>query len=359
MRRSTSVEIIPREHKIVAMYYPGYSRASSGVGNTSIANLNWDSFTHVIDFSVGLDDGRLSYRWIPDGSSSYGDNSWSPAQATALCSTALARGKRPILCLGNAETSQSWNANLDTPAKRAQIVTDICDYMTIYGYTGIDLDGEPSDSIPNYRVFWQEIIAAFEARGWRTPGTPQYRTVSAALYGSSTALAKQANADGMDWVAPMLYIPWEMTSRHISPLTGLGDPWDSYVGAWSTGVDAVPMEKILPGMSFYVYSWQGTNGPNQVGTQVNAGLNWAVVEAAIGGITASQATWYSPAMVHGMTINGAWHSFETAASIQVKADWIRDQGCGGAIIWMYQHGSLGGATNPLAAAVQASFGQFM
>lgn len=343
-------------NKIVAVYYPGYSRSSTGVGNTSIANLNWNSFSHIIDFSVGLDNGRLSDRWIPDGATAYGDNGWNAAQATALCSAAAARGKKVLLCLGSSETSESWNTNLDTPAKRTQIITDICNYMTTYGYNGIDLDGEPSDAVTNYRIFWQEIIAAFAARGWRTPGSATYRTVSAALYGSSTALAKQANADGLDWVAPMLYIPWQLTSRHLSPLTGPGDPWDTYITAWSTGANAVPKAKILPGMSYYVYSWDDTTGPNQTSSAINAGLNWSVVNTAIGGINAPNASWYSPAIMHGMTIGGAWHSFESAASIQAKANWIQANGCGGTIIWMYQHGSLGGTSHPLASSVQTNFG---
>ena len=88
-------------------------------------------------------------------------------------------------------------------------------------------------------------------------------------------------------------------------------------------------------------------------------MDWAVVNTAVGGVESPAATWYSPAMMHGMTINDAWHTFESAASIEAKASWIQERGCGGAIIWMYQHGSLGGANNPLAGAVQRSFGRFM
>lgn len=350
----------PSTSKIIAVYFPGYSRGSgASAGTTTIANLNWQSFTHVIDFSMGLDAGRLATNWVADGGGPLVGNSWSGSQATALCSAAATNGKTAILGLGSSNTSESWNANLDTPQKRAQIATDIADNLATYGYKGVDLDGEPGYLITNYRLFWQAILAEFTSRGWRTPGSPNYRTVSMACFGSETALAKNAILDGMDWVAPMLYSPWGSSSRHISPLSGLGDPWDVWTNQWTTGANAIPPQKILPGMSYYVFSYVGTTGPDQVHSGVNAGQNWSVVNTAIGGINAPNATWYSPAQVHGMTIGGSWYSFETADSIQAKADWIIANDMGGTIIWMYQHGSLGGTNHPLATAAETSFGPLM
>jgi hypothetical protein len=340
--------------KILAVYFPGYYRGS-GVGTATIANLNWNSFSHIIDFSMGLHDGHLSTDWIADGGSSLVGNSWSSGQASLLCTEANSRGKNAILCLGSANCSQSWNANLDTPQKRETIAAEIADNLATHGYKGVDLDGEPGYLITNYRLFWQTILAEFAARGWRTPG-PNYRTVTMACFGSETALAKNAVLDGLDWVAPMLYSPYGAASQHISPLSGTGDPWDLWVGAWTTGANAIPPQKILPGLSYYAFSWSGTTGPNQAYSGINAEQHWSVVNAAIGGVEAPNATWYTPAMAHGMVISGSWYSFESAASVQAKADWVVANDMGGAIVWMYQHGSLGGANHPLAGAVQAAFG---
>lgn len=346
--------------KIVALYYPAYYRTANTVGQTAISELKWNSCTHIIDFSMGLDSGHLSAQWVPNGQGSLAGNNWSGSQATALCSAATAHGKIPILCVGNESTSDSWNANLDTSGKRSQIASDIADAMTSYGYKGVNLDGEPGGSITNYRLFWQAVLAEFTSRGWRTPGSGNYYSVSVACFGSETTLAKNAIADGCDWVVPMLYIPYETnTSRHITPLTGAGDPWDAYVTAWSTGTSAIPVQQIVPGMSYYAFSWSGASGPNQSATGMTGSQNWSVVNTAIGGVTAPNATWYSPAMMHGMVISGSWYSFESAASVQAKADWVVANGVGGTAIWMYQHGSLGGTNHPLADAVATSFGPLM
>ncbi|MBL8121206.1 glycoside hydrolase family 18 protein [Candidatus Saccharibacteria bacterium] len=349
----------PQPAKIVAAYYTGYSRASSGVGNTSIANLNWQSFSHIIDFSVGIDNGHISATWLPNGASSYAGNSWNAGQATTLCSTAASNNRKVLLGIGGGSTSDSWNANLDTPFKRAQIIADICTLMTTHGYNGVDLDGEPGYLITNYRTFWQELLAEFNYQGWRTPGDPNYKYISIALFGSETALAKNAVLDGVDWVGAMLYSPYETTSRHLSPLTGSGDPWDSWVSAWTTGTNAIPSNKVLPGFSYYAYSWDNTTGPNQVGTQMHTAYYWKTVEPHIGGVTAPNATWYSPAMMHGMFISSGWFSFETDASIQAKADWVTSNNCGGVIIWPYQMGSMDGVSHPLANSVQTYFGPLM
>lgn len=308
---------------------------------------------------MGLHNGRLSAQWIPDGQSTLNGNSWNQTQAILLCAEATSRGKSAVLCVGSANTAESWNANLDTPAKRAQIAVDIADTIVTCGYSGVDLDGEPGGAISNMRLFWQAIIVEFSSRGWRTAGLSTYKTISLACFGAETQLAKNAVADGFDWVTPMLYVPYELTSRHISPLSGSGDPWEVYVNLWSSGAGAIPVKKILPGMSYYAFSWLGVAGPNQVASSRTGDQDWAIVNSAIGGVMAPNADWYSDAQMHGMVIGGSWYSFETDQSVAAKAAWVRANDVGGTAIWMYQHGSLGGNNHPLAASMAAHFGSLL
>jgi len=355
--------------KIVATYYPNYERGTN-VGQTSIENLNWNAFTHLFDFSVGLHDGRVSATWTDNWGNTEATNWWSPENADALVAAANAQGKKVILCLGSNDTSDSFSDSLDTALKRQQVAEDLADLMVEHGYSGVDFDGEPAADTANYQELIIVTRQEFESRGWRTPGSPNYKTLSVVCFGSETATAKDAIQNGVDWVAPMLYVPWEDTSRHLSPITQSGylGSWSVGIENWASGTDAIPRSQILPGFSYYVRRWPGTSGPDQAGTADWTEYDWDFVNSAIGGVEAPNATWYgtSPpgdgtagAEMHGMTIDSAWHSFESGASLKSKAKYVVDEDLGGVVIWNYQHGSLGNDNHPLAASTAEHFGPLM
>jgi len=356
--------------RITAVYYPGWSRGT-GSGQTTIANLNWDSFTHVIDFSVGLHNGQVSATWVPDGGGSQVGSGWTPEAATDLCAAADANGRKAVLCLGNEHTSESFAANTDTVAKREAIAEQLADMMVTHGYHGVDFDGEPANStaIPNYQALIVAVRDEFAARGWRTAGAENYRTLSLVCFGSEVDVAKQAIVNGCDWVGPMLYTPWENTARHVSPIRGdttapnYQGAWHNQLSQWTEGANPIPRDKLLMGWSYHARRWDGVSGPNQAGTQNHQGWGWSFLLAnGVTSVEGGGATWYggTPAGTvttgpcsAGRTISGNWYSFDTAPAVRAKQLYIEEENLGGSFVWMYQFGSTGGANNPIADVVAA------
>lgn len=352
------------------MYYASWARGNLADGVTPLASLQWDTFTEVIDFSVNPSGGKLSATWI-NGDGTTGGVGWSSSAATALCKAARAHGRPALLCIGGASTAAAWLAELDTPAKRSAIAGEVADFMTDYGYSGVDLDGETAEQIGMtiYQGFWQAILAEFASRGWRTPESSAYKKVTLALGAVDVLFAKQAIADGCDRVSAMTYTPSDPgMSHHASPLSNPGwNPttqygkyfkgWTEYLHDWTTGESAIPAEKVRMGIGFGLTYWTGTTGPDQATATATAGdVDWAPINQPSGGITAPNATWYgAPSMMHGMVVGDSWYSFETYASLKAKAAWTRTNATAGVIVWMYQRGQLADGSHPLAETVKTVF----
>jgi chitinase len=104
-----------------------------GANNLNPAVIPWDSITHVSHFSL----------WV----ASNGTVSGAPVGLTTSASQALvaeahARGKKALICVGGYGDGPAYQAATTTAAARAVLINNILNYMTTYGYDGVDIDWE-------------------------------------------------------------------------------------------------------------------------------------------------------------------------------------------------------------------------
>jgi chitinase len=238
------------------------------------------------------------------------------------------------------------------------------------GYDGFDLDWEtlePSD-LPALLGLASALRAA---------AAPTVITLTAPVgwmnvnYDDPTWTAPLASAFdqinvmsyGMDWIGGG-WVSW-----HFAALFGEAPSHPSSVSstmALYANRAGIPKAQLGIGIGFYGICYQGVTAPLQStsGAAIVASDN----EMSYGHIMAS---YYDPAAYHWddaakegylsfATRTGPAQcnlvSYEDAASIQAKGDWVRASGYGGTILWTVQQGALSPTgANPLLAAVKAAF----
>ena len=100
------------------------------------SNIDFTTVTHVIHFAL-----------VPEtkGSLNSNDNSLSSSACAKLVGLAHAAGRKALVCVGGASTETDF-LSATTPANLGPFVTNIVNFMSAYGYDGVDLDWEPFDS---------------------------------------------------------------------------------------------------------------------------------------------------------------------------------------------------------------------
>ena len=115
----------------VTGYYPGYES-----GLMAPSNIDFTTITHVIHFSL-----------VPQSNGSIDNNAngLAPSACTALVKTAHAAGRKALVSVGGASTENDF-LDATTPANLNLFITNIINFMSDYGYDGVDLDWEPFNS---------------------------------------------------------------------------------------------------------------------------------------------------------------------------------------------------------------------
>ncbi|HEY4159400.1 MAG TPA: glycoside hydrolase family 18 protein [Polyangiaceae bacterium] len=304
-----------------------------------------------------------------------------------FASAAHAGGTRPLISLGGGGAGVGFAAAASS-TNRTQLVSDIVAACAEWNYDGVDLDWE--DSV-NYADF-KSLVTALRAAA--PPGfliTVPVGAVNLNLGIDTDASQMWSQAYGsvdqlnvMTYTGSGAYPGWAVW--YLDPLTGEGSnhPFDvaSSLAAWAAL--GIPKAKLGVGIGFY---------GRAVGAPVTAALqsygNASVFEddstLSYGNIVryfenkgGVVSTWDSAAQTTALSWPSEFHpawtdqypsdpgpatqflTYEDVPTVQAKAQWVKDNGYGGTIIWTINEGlqfpyGADGYKNPLLDATSAAF----
>lgn len=355
----------PLSPRWVMGYHVGYERDL-----LPTASIDFDAITHLMV-------GRL----IPNANATLTDHFDidavnGPIWAQGVVNATHAANRKAILMIGGAGEIDGWRGAAATPASRATFVANLLAKVDQYGADGLDLDWEPIDTQDHAPML--ALAQALRAQrpallltmpvGWINPNLAQP---------SGEAAFMDAMGDVLDRISAMsygmLYEDFGWWSWHSSALAGHKGNTPSSVGAsidyyLGTGV---PAARLAVGTGFYGTCYQRVTAPDQV-TQANdiVGSDGSfsyrnIVANYLPGMTANysavaSAPWLSS--VAGVGPDGArcnYLTYENAASIAAKGQYVRTHALGGTIIWTLAQGYRPALPvndpNQLLRAVKAAF----
>lgn len=303
---------------IVAPYYAGWSQST-----LPPSVLPWDTFTHIIHFSVlptqngGLDTAR---NWI------------TTENSRVLIEEAHKRGKKVLLAVGGTPGSENFPSACNL-VNRATFVRNLVEMVTSRGYDGLDLDWETAVNNTDYISLIRALRIAL----------PTSKILSAVYFGSWASLASKTH-ESLDWVAMMTYLPYgQPADSHNSPIYGSQYARiDNLVREWVAA--GTQKDKIVFGAAAYASVW---DGGHLVAPET------AFIAAQASGYY-SGLQWDSTARAAYFRSGSKFVSMENERAIIEKAAYAKAQGLGGFIVWELGVGRLGN-TVPLMGWVGKAF----
>ena len=283
-----------------------------------------------------------------------------PRLIPQIVSSAHAAGTKVVISVGGWNHSWHFPGIAADAGKRRKFAQDCASLISQFNLDGIDIDweypgyeahgGGPADK-ENYNLLMKDIRAAIGTNKLLTAAVGagpdkiswvDYKTIGEVL-------------DIINLMSYDFYGTWDKVTNHNSALypAAEGDENLSWSKAYKNMVYAgVPGHKITMGVAFYGRSQGcvGTPGLHVEGTGAAAteftGLNYNQIKPIIGtaGVTRH---WDDKAKVPYLTKGKGFLSYDDEESMGLKADFVRQNGAGGVIIWEITGDMIGGST-PLA-----------
>ena len=266
------------------------------------------------------------------------------------------------LALGgwNDSTKRKYSELLADPAKIARFVEHSLSFVTEYGFDGLDLDYEypnydghghdaPESDRPGFTLLCQKLSEAF-----RPLGLELTAAVSASENVTRAGYEVREVCSYLDSVHVMAYDfhgQWEKNVNHQSPL--YGEDWDQLTVDHGLNVwldMGCPREKLIVGIPTYGRTWTlGSWAEPEISYEINATAlsggqpgphtraKGFLAYHEICDLVKNQG-WTKvsdpqlrtgPYAYHG----NQWVSYDDIEIVRVKANYINDQGFGGAMFW--------------------------
>lgn len=351
----------------VVCYYGSWAHWRPATGRLGSSDINPFLCTHLIysflrinpsNFSVSSNDPYLDL----EGGTRVG----SFNRILAL------RHKNPQLKVmisvgGWNEGSQLFSNMSLTPGSRKVFIRSLVNFLDDYPFDGVDIDweypaqrdGRPEDR-KNFLSLLKELRSAFDQK--KDKKMILSAAVAATKYIASKSYDIPALNELLDFVNIMTYDyfgPWTYVVGHNAPLfhrkQAAFENADLSVNAsitqWITaGMDA---RKILMGIPMYGRTFTLRNASDHEPFALSDGEgiqgNVSQIRGTLSYYEACQLEqeegrsfwakdWQAPFLVRG----DQWISYENSRSVKAKADYIREQGLAGAMIWSLDHDDITG-----------------
>jgi chitinase len=275
---------------------------------------------------------------------------------------------KTLISVGGWTWSSKFSDAALTPESRQKFAQSCVEFMSQYGFDGIDVDWEypggggletnvyrPEDK-QNYTLLLAELRKQLEAKG--QPENKHYLLTIAAPVGPAIYANIELNkiTNYLDWVNLMAYDfhgSWESMTNFNAPMHAMADdPTSDPVIKEKFNVDSavqgylqngVASDKLVLGLPFYGRGYKGVPGQNNGLFQAHTGASQGTWESGfldyediknnyLGSYTRywnqeAQVPWlYNPAQ-------GIMISYDDPESIGIKADYINQHNLGGAMFW--------------------------
>ncbi|XP_023290069.1 probable chitinase 10 [Orussus abietinus] len=342
-------------HFKVVCYFTNWAWYRKGVGRYLPENIDHTLCTHIIYGFAVLDYSELTIK-AHDSWADYDNRFYDRVVAYKK------RGLRVILALGgwNDSAGDKYSRLVNSPSARKRFVENVVQFLEKFGFEGLDLDWEypvcwqvdcgkgPASDKEGFAALLKELHEVFRPRGLLLSSavSPSKRVIDAGY--DVPALAKY-----LDWISVMTYDfhgQWDKKTGHVAPL--YYHPEDEFyyfnanysINYWiSKGAPPrnIVMGMPLYGQSFSVHDPKAGTGLGAPASAGNAGeftraagflayyeiceriLNrgWKVVQ--------DPQRRMGPYAFKG----NQWVSFDDSDMIRQKAQYVRDMGLGGGMVW--------------------------
>ena len=263
---------------------------------------------------------------------------------------------KTLISVGGWNWSGRFSDAALTDASRNAFADSAVDFITKYGFDGIDLDWEypvsgglttntrrPEDK-QNFTLLLQKIREKLDARG--AMDQKHYLLTIAggadASYVKNVEMAKLAQY--LDYANIMTYDlhgTWDPYTDLLAPLYNNNDSSPQYKASVDSGVTAwlnasFPADKLVMGIPFYGYLYSSVNNSNNGLYQTYGGANsisYKEIKANYLNKTGYTRYFHSQSMVPWLFNGTIFISYEDPQSIAYKTDYIKSKKLGGAMVW--------------------------
>ena len=269
-----------------------------------------------------------------------------------------------LISVGGWNWSGRFSDMAATEENRLKFADSCVEFIAKYGLDGIDLDWEypvvggletnsksPNDK-QNFTMLLKEIREKLDARELKD-NKDYLLTIAAGVNGTYIS---NTEADKfhkyLDYVNLMTYDmhgPWDTYSDFNSPLFDNNDQSfqykisiDSSVRQWlNTGL---PSDKLVVGVPFYGYKYDILNNDNEglyQGHISSSALSYDAIEEQYLNNPEYTKKFHEESLVPWLYNEKTFISYDDSKSIALKAEYIREQKLGGAMIWELSQDSKG------------------
>ncbi|MBE0641204.1 MAG: glycoside hydrolase family 18 protein, partial [Bacteroidales bacterium] len=236
----------------VSAYYAGWMQGSEDSPGLRPEEIDYSAVTHIIHFSISP---------TTTGGINFTVNGITPGQSLAAVTATHAAGKKILICVGGAGTSEDF-AGATSSANIELFIENLIQFTGERGYDGIDIDWEPLQPAAQFKEFIPRLRRAMKAVN------PRW-LLTVACTGERAVAEMKDHFDQINLMTYDMSGPWPgWVTWHNSPIfdSGLMFPsTDLPLPSANRRLDdmlglGVPPSQLGFGIDFYGFIWAGGTG---------------------------------------------------------------------------------------------------